>query len=409
MTEQELISRVSDGFEEAKAGNALKVYNEVAPYHDAGTLPLKSHYPFAWIIYYTLHQMPDGAIAERKRLLARYLKLSVVRPHKLHSMILTEANRLYKNARDAAFNKDDKDVVRFSIVKFSTLWDLSNLRPGDWRRKEYEGKQLSSTVEKFITLYVDELEQTREAPSQAFSDVMEKAMTEYADSFNLMSQRASLHILAGENDEARRLLCKALLGAPGKFFLWSKLASLVAGRDEVRLRIALLYKALVAPGQEQFKGKVRMRLAEAWLSLDAFARAHWELQKVKALYEANGWHLSSAFKAAWNRIPEGTAVSDPTEAYRRVEHLADDMIYASLPQVRVRKTYHKTPTAEDNARQRYGRPAPVAWRVTDESGQNYWLQPHRFKLQADLPMGTQLMIRLHEGKPVAAELDAAAE
>ena len=77
-------------------------------------------------------------------MLARYLRLQVERPHKLHSMILTEAFRLYKDAAEASFIAKNKegfnpvsDATRFSIVKFTNLWDLNNLRHGDWKRKEH--------------------------------------------------------------------------------------------------------------------------------------------------------------------------------------------------------------------------------------------------------------------------------
>lgn len=396
---------VSDGFVAAKAGDAIIVYNKVAVFHDNGQLPLKSHYAFGWIIYYALHQTADSSIIERKRLLARYLKLQLEKPHKLHSMVLTEAMRLYKNAREVAFGKRQEEVEKFSIVKFCSLWDLANLRPGDWRRKGYEGKALSSTVEKLITIYVDELEAIHEAPSPEFISVIDKAMSEYPDSFNLQSQRASVYILQGERDKAAELLRNAILSAPGKFFLWSKLASLVSPEENMRLHVALLYKALKAPGQEQFKGRIRLALAKALIAANAFPQALWELQRVKGVYEANGWHLSQSFMGMLAEIPQTTEPLDPEALYKKVEHLADETIYDALPAVHVKKTYHKVPDPNDKNRKGFGRPA-IAWRVTDESGTHYWLQPHRFGLQPDLPIGTPLIIRLHNGKPVRAHLHA---
>ena len=145
MTKEELSTYVSDGFEKAKRGEALEVYTTVCPYFDRGELPTSRHYAFGWIIYYAMHQSPEQEIAARRQMLGRYLKLSLVKPHKLHSMILTEAIRLRREA-------DDK----FSLMKFLPLWNLANLRPGDWRRKEVDGKPVSSTVEKLITQYVNE-------------------------------------------------------------------------------------------------------------------------------------------------------------------------------------------------------------------------------------------------------------
>ena len=419
--EEQLASRISDGFEVAKNGNALPVYQFGLPYLEIGQLPARSHYAFGWIIYYALHQQPNHEISERKKMLASYLKLSVTKPHKLHSMILLEAMRLYKDAKDVAFNAKGNDVPRFSIVKFAELWNLSHLRPGDWRRKEYEGKESFSTAEKFITLYVDEVEEankngeaiTPKSPNQAalspspqFIAVIDSAVAEFPDSFNLLAQRAALHAISGETDSARSLLKKALLYAPGKFFLWSRLANLYNPSIEPRKHVALLYKALRSPGQEQFKGRIRLSLAEAFVLKNLHHFALWELNKVKQTYEGNGWHLPRAYVTAVSKIPSGTMPENPELLYRRLEPLADNEVYDALPIVKVTKTYHKNPdpnALQQNGRTNYSKPS-VAWRVTDAQGNNYWLQPHRFKIPAGLPLGTHLNIRLHNGRPVKAEL-----
>ncbi len=403
--EEELIRFVSDGFETAKGGNAEPIYRQVAPHLEIGQLPAKSHYAFGWIIYYALHQQPDNAINERKKMLANYLKLSVAKPHKLHSMILTEAMRLYKNAKDVAFSAKGKDAPTFSIMKFCELWNLTNLRPGDWRRKEYEGKESSSTVEKLITLYVDEAEETHAIPPASFMEVIDRAMTEYPESFTLMSQRAAIHELYGDREAAKALLRKALLYAPGKFFLWSRLATLFSPVEDPRRHVALLYKGLRAPGQEQFKGRIRLSLAEAFVLKSQHHYALWELNHVKQLYESNGWHLPRKHTEAMGKIPQGTVAENPENLYRKLEHLADEEVFDALPAIQVTKTYHKNPDPNQpqNGNKTFGKPA-VAWRVTDSDGNNYWLQPHRFKIPADLPIGTPLTIRVHNNRPVKADL-----
>lgn len=403
MEKEMLVRLVSDGFVEAKGGKAKETYLKIIPAFESGELPLKSHYAFGWIIYYALHQSGDKEISERKHLLANYLKLKVTVPHKLHSMILTEAMRLYKDARDAAFN--NKDSIRFSIVGFSGLWGLSNLRPGDWRRKEHEGKPMASTVEKFITLYVDELEEKKMQPSDTFLKVAAEALTTYPDSFNLLSQIAAVRMLQGKTDEARRLLRKAILLAPGKFFLWSRLAATVSPLKEMRLHVALLHRALRSPGQEQFKGRIRLSLAEAMIIKEAWPQALWELNKVRQTYEANGWHLPLSYHACMKKIPFHTVAQDPEPLYGKVAHMADNEIYDSLPPVPAVKTYHKNPSPDDRQPGRFSRPQ-AAWRVTTPEGRNYWLRPARFGIPAELPLGTRLSIRLHNERPVKADLDS---
>lgn len=405
MNTDRLIKYVSDGVDAAKRGEACAVYAQVKPWHDKGMLPARSHYAFGWIIYYAIHQSADSDIEGRKRMLACYLKLSVPRPHKLHSMILTEAIRLYKNAKEKSFKFRDnreRSPESFSIVRFCDIWGLQNLRPGDWRRKEHEGKLLSSTVEKLITQYADELESTGTAPTADFQKVMNQASTEYPDSYNLHSQQAMLLMRESRYEEAAALLRRALLSAPGKFFLWSRLAEAVGHRGDYRLQSALLYKALKSPGDERFKGKVHMSLARIWIEVKAYGYALWELKRVREIYESNGWHLPSEAGAMIRKIPEGQAAEDPEPLYRRIELLADNEIYASLPVVSARKCYHRETESD-------GRFAPrgvrrISWGVRDGEGKIHWFQPSRFRIDPSLPEGTEVELRIYNGKPVTASL-----
>lgn len=412
MENNDIIRFVSDGFDRAKGGLAAEVYSEVTLRCDRQTLPLKSHYPFGWIIYYALHQSKMRAIKERKQMLARYLRLEVEKPHKLHSMILTEALRLYKDAAEAAFPGVSKsafemvtDATRFSIVKFAEIWGLDNLRPGDWRRKEHEGKMLPSTVEQLITHYVDELYVARIPSDASFRSIMDRAIVEYPDSANLHAQYARVCELDGDLDKAIYMLRKAILLSSSKFYLWSRLAEIVKIKDKenLKLRVSLLYRALGCSGKEEFKGKIRIALAEVLSEGGAYPQAKWELKKVRALYECKGWNLPRLYKEVAKRIPAGTIDSDPDAIYRNTAHLADAYIYDSLPYVSVRKTYHK-PAQETTDRYGNRRPGQTAWRVTDDNGANYWFSPSRFSIPDNLPGGTPLLVKIFGGKVVQATM-----
>ena len=115
-----------------------------------------------------------------------------------------------------------------------------------------------------------------------------------------------------------------------------------------------------------------------------------------------GWHLPALHTRLRAVVPDDVTPESPEDTYRRVMPLADKAIYESLPEVKVRKTFHKaavTPQPGSAAKT-----SPVAWRLTDDSGHNYWIQPRRFRLSDDLPLGAGLAIRLYNGKPVAARI-----
>lgn len=403
ITSGELAKMISDGFEVAKRGDALRLYNQLSPHHDEGLIDPRSHYAFGWIIYYALHQSHDRDIDRRKHMLARYLKLQTPRPHKLHSMILTEAVRLYKDAVNAAFDKTAPDrLPTFSINAFTGLWNLAYLRPGDHARKEYMDKELSSTVDKLLTCLVDECERKHTLPADDVTALLDAAIGQAPDAFNLLSQRATLHIIAGERQAAAELLQRALLSAPGKFFLWSKLAMVYDAPEELNLHVALLCKALRAPGQEQFKGRIRCALAEAFASRGLWGEALWEINHVKQVYQANNWHLPHAAQRILSRIPADTVATNPQEIYRKVEHLVDDELYRALPRALMTKDYHKNPDTSKPSK--FGRPR-AAWRLTDNAGQKLWIHPEKFGINPDLPIGTRVMVSTHNGKPVRVTLE----
>lgn len=408
MNQEELRKYVSDGVDRAKAGQAVAIYKEVAPRHDNGQLDQRSHYGFAWVIYYAMHQSASVEIPMRKRMLARYLKLNTPRPHKLHSMMLTEAIRLYKDARDVSTAmrlKGDKPSpdMEFSLVKFMALWNFANLREGDWRRKQHEGKQLNATVEKLITHYVDELQQRKLTPPADFMTVMERGVKEFGDSCNILAQRAALYLMAGEREKGVELLRQAVLTAPGKYYLWQRLADALPDDAPMRLRVALLHKALSAPGPEMFKGRVRLAMADAWLTVAHPAYAAWELEAVKRLYESNGWHMPRLFSQLANLLPAAVVAQDPSAVYRKIGRIAEEYLYEALPSIRTKKNYHKeaTPGVDRYGRARAGE---IAWRVVDADGRTYWFNPGRHGIREDLPHGTEIDIRLHNGKIVKATL-----
>lgn len=410
MEPNEIIQYVSDGFDRAKAGAAVETYNAIIHHPELRDLPHRSHYPMGWIIYYALHQSPAHAIQERKMLLAHYLRLNVEKPHKLHSMILNEAFRLYKDAVDAAtiarlkggFNPAT-DSTRFSIVKFMELWNLDHIRPTDWNRKEHEGKLLSSTVEKLITHYTDELYGMHTPPSAEFIGIVNQAMVAYPPTTNLFAQRAQLHELSGEKEAAIEMLRHAILTSSSKFYLWSRLANLITDKENMRLKVSLLYKALCCPGQEEFKGKIHLHLAATLAEGGAMPQAKWELIHVKDLYTKNDWYLPKLYRETENKIPAGTAPADPSAIYRKVAHLADDFIYDILPELEARKTYHKA-AAETTDRYGNRRMGQTAWRLTDSNGANYWFNPGKYGIPEDLPADTRVRIKVYGGKVVKARL-----
>ena len=132
-------------------------------------------------------------------------------------------------------------------------------------------------------------------------------------------------------------------------------------------------------------------------------QAKWELKYVKDLYQKNDWYLPKLYRETEKKITTGTKPVDPSDIYRKVEHLADDFIYEILPETETKKTYHKA-AAESSDRYGNRRMGQTAWRVTDSNGTNYWFNPGKYGIPEDLPADTRVQIKVYGGKVVKARL-----
>ena len=391
----------SDRFEAAKAGQAVEIYNDIVARLGRRLPPEEStHYVFGWIIYYALHQSADSDIINRRKMLSRYVKLHVPRPHKLHSMIMTEAVRLSKDSGEQAFVQRKNPLAEFSFPKFLKYWDLENLRPGDWKRKEIDGKTTSSLVEKIITRYVSDTGDNHYDPSPAILKLVDEALEQFPDSANLKSQASDLLRKTEDGwERSLQLAREAVLLAPGKFYLWSRLADHIDHFEKPNLSFSLEYKALSAPGPKEYKINIIIALAAKLIDHKAYPQALYLLDQADEISKKQGWKISDLSRSMRSRIPAGTEPKDPTPGFKKIAHLADEFVYEALPSIAVTKTYHKNPSES-----RY-KNSPTAWRVTDATGHSFWFTPSRFGINPDLPLGTSLTIRVSADKIVHAVLN----
>lgn len=389
---------LSDSFDTAKAGRALEVYQAAKEYYDRGLVPRSSHYVLGWIIYYAMHQIPPHNILSRKKMLAHYLQLNVPKPHKLHSMILLEALRLSGNARSLCYKAQKRPGVGFSLVRFAELWDLSNLRPGDWRRKEYGGKLQDSTVERFIAHYVAELEETRSLPSDGFMDVIYKAHSMNPLSIAMLRRLSTVYILQGDNASARKLLRFAVLLAPREYELWRKIALTVDPAEEPECCLALLHRALVSSSRPEDAGAARLALARFWIDKHNPDFALWELNKYLSMQSGRKKVVTGSYQSLIGHIPPGATAQDPGEAYAGLEPLSDREAYSCIREVSLTLTYIQ-PACE----LRRGM-LPAVWRLTDSDGEDYWIRPRSFSLPSDMEEGTGIMARIVNGNVVTARI-----
>ncbi|MGN0207668.1 MAG: tetratricopeptide repeat protein, partial [Muribaculaceae bacterium] len=368
---------VKNAYEEAKnGGDAFALYQQVASWHDDGTLDNRLYNTFGWLIYYALKQTDLKDATKRKQLLFRYLKLELPRPSMLHSLILGEAVKVEENT-----------PLLFRIRDFVRLWGLENLREEDWAQFKTEGGNVThSNVEKLIKVYTKELRTDGvEAPSE-FVALVDDALTRYPNNQYMPSYKADVLISLGRSREALEYYKNMILLSPSKFYLWDKMAELV---EDVDLKIGLLSKALICGAEDKFLGAIRLKLATLLYGKNMGENAKYELDKYREIYQKNAWGLKSSFWELFNRLKSITSAANNDALYQQFAVGADEFIYSALPSKVAVKLFEK----QDADRNRPGRMIST-WILRTEKDVIKLRKPTKFRLNRHTPNGTVFDVKL---------------
>lgn len=374
---------VKDANEKAKnGGDAFALYQQVASWHDDGTLDNRLYNTFGWIIYYALKQTDLKDATKRKQLLFRYLKLELPRPSMLHSLILGEAVKVEENT-----------PLQFRIRDFVRLWGLENLMEEDWAQfKTESGNLTSSVVEKLIKVYTRELKTDGVEAPEEFENLVDTALTRYPNNQYMPSYKADVLISKGRFQDALTCYKNMILLSPSKYYLYDRVADLV---EDIDLKIGLLCKALMCGAEDDFLGTVRLKLASLLYRKNMFENAKYELDKYHEVYQKNSWGLKSSFWELFNKLKSIPSAASNDALYHECAVVADEFIYSSLPSIVAVKVSEK----QDADRNRPGRMI-TTWILRTEKDIIRLRKPTKFRLDRRTVNGTVFDVKLHEGRVV---------
>ena len=363
------VRQASDSAKEPAQAHAA--YKTILSIYQAGELDISLHNDFAWVIYRALHADQSENVEFRKELLSKYRELSLERSPILHSLILGEAVRVEKAWPQM-----------FMFTEFIEWWGLSNLSEDDWEQfKTGEGNRILSRVEKMIYLYTKEVQSISEIqPSAQFMEVLDKAISKWSSDDNLIRCKALLLTKLGDIEGAIEIYKRIIKLTSGqKYYLWSDLSALVGDID---LKIGLLSKALLLRVPEEFLGKVRTQLAQLLFDKKLYANALYEVQKIEATYQSNGWSVPSNVRYIAQNIPTATQSHNNSDVYPKWAQKADEFIYSDSQNRHMVKVAHR----EDYITQADGKSKKVIkWTLVDAQGESVTIKPNKFRLyRADI-------------------------
>jgi tetratricopeptide (TPR) repeat protein len=259
-----------------------------------------------------------GAI---KRNLNDYLKLDTEKPSLLHSCVLQLAAKLASQ---------DK----FSMLVFSILWNLDNLRPEDYERfRAEDGKEYPSLAEKVIQQAGKEAAASGNAREhEHILPRLDAAIERFPDNVWLKLDKAKVLLARDMDDEALAFGFAVAKAKPNDYWAWGLLGDIVSSTDE-EAALGCYCKALSCPAEDKFTGKIRLKVARRMVESNNFSAAKLEVETVARSKKSEGHRIpeDAAEIASQPWFAETAAASSNRDFYKSKVPAAEALLFGSLP------------------------------------------------------------------------------
>ncbi len=256
-----------------------------------------------------------------KRNLSDYLRLDVEKPSLLHSCVLQLAAKLVSQ---------DK----FSMLVFSRLWNLENLRQEDFERfRTPDGKEYPSLAEKVIQQAGKEAAASDDAREQKqVLPHLDAAIERYPDNVWLKLDKAKVLLALGMNDEALEFALIIAKAKPNDYWAWGLLGDIVSQTDR-DAALGCYCKALSCPSEDKFTGKIRLKVAQRMLEGNHLSAAKFEVETVVRTKEREGYKIPEEVAEITTQpwFSATAAASSNRDFYKSKLPAAEALLFGGLP------------------------------------------------------------------------------
>lgn len=310
---------------QGRHADAARIYADL---HAQDELQAEDKRSWGWELYRlskaelqngTAGKVEPSSVQRVKRNLNTYLKLGLKGPDLLHSLMLQQALRLAK---------DD----HLKALSFLRLWGPDQFSDEDLESQNgKDGKTYPSLAERAIQAAASEA-----ADSDRIDDArfilphVEAAMTRFPENVWLKLNRVKLLRGLGRTNEARELAIEFAREKANEYWVWDLIGDL--SKDEPELQLSCYAKALSYSQDDDFVGKVRLKLA-AHLADQHPAAARFEVEQVLSHRARTGYRVpqeaQSMSESAWfaSVTPQVTG----RDFYARFSDEAEALLFSHLP------------------------------------------------------------------------------
>ncbi|WP_192800250.1 DUF7017 domain-containing protein [Brucella anthropi] len=310
----------------SKQGNHREASRIYADLHSKGSLESEDRKSWGWELFRLIKAELEGKrddeltspVAQRvKRLLNTYLKLAIGGPDLLHSLMLRQALRLSKGNH-------------LKVLPFLRLWNPEQFSVEDFTQQSgNDGKIYPSLVEQVIHAAASEAADSDRADDRHFIlPHVQESVKHFPENIWLKLSFTKLLRGLGRIDEARTLAIEFAREKASEYWAWELIGDLTT--NDIDLRRSCYAKALSCSQDENFVGKVRLKLAEL-LEESHPTQARFEVERVMTHRAGAGYQVPHEAQALAERLAAFN--SEPTDRpfYVGLSDAAEALLFSHLP------------------------------------------------------------------------------
>lgn len=309
-----------------------------------------------WEIYKAIKALFDAHkddikkvnLREIKQLLHNYLKTeNITKPSLLHSLILSQALKLYK-----AHKTKDKVNTAIDIVAFVKLWNLDYLRNGathdesdfipfesfESTQPSPNGKKINfmSLAQKITRAVLKESVDRKDRQSiEYFLPYLNKVIEfKKEDIIWALFTRADAYVFLQEYEKAKKDMIVVIEHKSKDTWAWDTLATIFSFVDK-DMEFACYCKTLplvLSQKQEDFVWQIRDKFANLLIKKQNLSAAKYELEQIFKCRNKNGWTISQDLMIKLKSLENIQSTKDNKALYAEFSPLAEKCVFGETRQ-----------------------------------------------------------------------------
>lgn len=301
-----------------------------------------------WEIYEAIKALFDAHkddikkvnLREAKQFLYNYLKTeNITKPSLLHSLILSQALKLYE-----AYKIKGKVNTAIDIVAFAKMWNLDYLREGAMHndsdfipfeptQSNPNGKKINfiSLAQKITRAVLEESVDKKDRQSiECFLPYLNKVIEfKKEDIVWALFTRTNAYIFLQEYEKAKKDMIVVIKRKSKDTWAWDTLATIFSFVDK-DMEFACYCKTLslvLSQKQEDFVVQIRDKFANLLIKKQNLSAAKYELEQIFKCRNKNGWTISQDLMIKLKSLENIQSSKDNKALYAEFSPLAEKCVF----------------------------------------------------------------------------------